>query len=147
MYHGKRDGRGTFRFFQAGMDLAEKVRAQLEAELRTAIAHGEITPYYQPMVSLPARELVGFEVLARWNHATRGLVPPNDFIPIAEETGLIGDLFYSLLRSACMDAKRWPPHLEAARSILTSLQNLGVRIALDDFGTGYSSLYNLNSHR
>ena len=117
MYHGKRDGRGTFRFFQAGMDLAEKVRAQLEAELRTAIAHGEITPYYQPMVSLPARELVGFEVLARWNHATRGLVPPNDFIPIAEETGLIGDLFYSLLRSACMDAKRWPPHLQLAINI------------------------------
>ena len=190
MYHGKRDGRGTFRFFQAGMDLAQKVRAQLEAELRTAVANGEITPYYQPMVSLPSRELVGFEVLARWNHPTRGLVPPNNFIPIAEETGLIGNLFYSLLRSACMDAKRWPPHLqlainisprqlrdhqmpaqvlailtetgftpsrletevtesalindlEAARSILTSLQNLGVRIALDDFGTGYSSLYHL----
>jgi EAL domain-containing protein (putative c-di-GMP-specific phosphodiesterase class I) len=118
------------------------------------------------------------------------LVPPDDFIPIAEETGLIGDLFYSLLRRACIDAKRWPPHLQmainisprqlrdhqmptrilailtetgfapnrletevtesalindldAARSILTSLQNLGVKIALDDFGTGYSSLYHL----
>ncbi len=190
MYHGKREGRGTFRFFQPGMDLAQKVRAQLETDLRTAIAQGEIMPYYQPMVALPARDLVGFEVLARWNHPTRGLIPPDDFIPIAEESGLIGDLFYNLLRRACTDAKRWPPHLqlainisprqlrdhqmparvlailtetnfapsrletevtesalindlESARTILTSLQNMGVRIALDDFGTGYSSLYHL----
>jgi diguanylate cyclase (GGDEF)-like protein len=190
MYHGKREGRGTFRFFQTGMDVAQKIRARLETELRTAIANDEIAPYYQPIVSLPRRELVGFEVLARWNHGTRGLVPPDDFIPIAEEAGLIGDLFYSLLRRACVDAKKWPPHLqmainisprqlrdhqmparilailtetgfapnrletevtesalindlEAARSILTSLQNLGVKIALDDFGTGYSSLYHL----
>jgi len=190
MYHGKREGRGTFRFFQTGMDVAQKVRARLESELRTAIARDEIAPYYQPIVALPARELVGFEVLARWNHTSRGLVPPDDFIPIAEETGLIGDLFYGLLRRACVDAQSWPPHLqmainisprqlrdhqmptrilailtetgfapsrletevtesalindlEAARSILTSLQSLGVKIALDDFGTGYSSLYHL----
>ena len=190
MYHGKREGRGTFRFFQSGMDVAQKIRARLEAELRTAIARDEIAPYYQPIVALPARALVGFEVLARWNHASKGLVPPDDFIPIAEETGLIGDLFYNLLRKACVDAKRWPPHLQmainisprqlrdhqmpvrilailtetgfapnrletevtesalindldAARAILTSLQNMGVRIALDDFGTGYSSLYHL----
>jgi diguanylate cyclase (GGDEF)-like protein len=190
MYHGKREGRGTFRFFQAGMDVAQKVRALLETELRTAIAGDEIAPYYQPIVSLPDRELVGFEVLARWNHATKGLVPPDHFIPIAEEAGLISDLFYSLLRRACTDAKRWPAHLqmainisprqlrdyqmparilailtetgfapsrletevtesalindiEAARTILTSLQNFGVKIALDDFGTGYSSLYHL----
>jgi diguanylate cyclase (GGDEF)-like protein len=190
MYHGKREGRGTFRFFQTGMDIAQKIRARLESELRTAIANNEIAPYYQPIVSLPGRELVGFEVLARWNHATRGLVPPDEFIPIAEEAGLIGDLFYNLLRRACLDARRWPPHLqmainisprqlrdhqmptrilailtetgfaanrletevtesalindlETARSILTSLQNLGVKIALDDFGTGYSSLYHL----
>jgi diguanylate cyclase (GGDEF)-like protein len=190
MYHGKREGRGTFRFFQTGMDVAQKIRARLETELRAAIANNEIAPYYQPIVSLPGRELVGFEVLARWNHATRGVVPPDDFIPIAEEAGLIGDLFYNLLRRACLDARRWPPHLqmainisprqlrdhqmptrilailtetgfapnrletevtesalindlETARSILTSLQNLGVKIALDDFGTGYSSLYHL----
>ena len=158
------------------MDVAQKIRARLEAELRTAIARDEIAPYYQPIVALPARALVGFEVLARWNHASKGLVPPDDFIPIAEETGLIGDLFYNLLRKACVDAKRWPPHLQmainisprqlrdhqmpvrilailtetgfapnrletevtesalindldAARAILTSLQDMGVRIA------------------
>ena len=190
MYHGKRDGRGTFRFFQPGMDVAQKTRARLEAELRTAIARNEITPYYQPIVSLPNRELAGFEVLARWNHVAKGLVSPEEFIPIAEETGLIADLFYGLLRRACQDAARWPAHLQmsinmsprqlrdpqmpfrmaailaetgfapgrletevtesalvedldTARSILTSLRDLGVRIALDDFGTGYSSLYHL----
>ena len=190
MYHGKREGRGTYCFFQAGMDVAEKVRAQMETELRSAVANGEIEPYYQPIVSLPARDLVGFEVLARWNHPTRGLIRPDDFIPVAEETGLISDLFYSLLRSSCLDARSWPPHLqlsinvsprqlrdnqmparvlsiltaagfapsrlevevtesalindlESARAILTSLQNIGVKIALDDFGTGYSSLYHL----
>jgi EAL domain-containing protein (putative c-di-GMP-specific phosphodiesterase class I) len=190
MYHGKRDGRGTFRFFQSGMDLAQKARARLEAELRAAISRGDIAPFYQPIVALPNRELVGFEVLARWNHATRGIIPPDEFIPIAEETGLISDMFYRLLRRACIDAQAWPSHLQmainmsprqlrdqqmplriaailaetgfgperletevtesalindldTARTILTSLQELGVKIALDDFGTGYSSLYHL----
>jgi diguanylate cyclase (GGDEF)-like protein len=191
MYLGKREGRGTFRFFHAAMDLALQARAQLEADLRRAITYGEIAPYYQPIVSLPGQELAGFEVLARWNHPTRGVIAADDFIPTAEETGLIADLFYSLLRQACTDARSWPPHLQlavnisarqlkdhqlpvrilailtetgfapsrleaeitesalindldAARSILTSLQNLGVTIALDDFGTGYSSLYHVS---
>ncbi len=191
MYLGKREGRGTFRFFHAAMDLALQARAQLESDLRRAISNGEIAPYYQPIVSLPHQELAGFEVLARWNHPTRGVIAPGDFIPTAEETGLISDLFYSLLRQACLDAQSWPPHLQlainisarqlkdhllpartlailtetgfapsrleaeitesalindldAARSILTSQQNLGVTIALDDFGTGYSSLYHVS---
>ena len=80
------------------MDLALQARAQLEADLRRAITNGEITPYYQPIVSLPEQELAGFEVLARWSHPTRGVIAPDDFIPTAEETGLISDLFYSLLR-------------------------------------------------
>jgi diguanylate cyclase (GGDEF)-like protein len=191
MYQGKREGRGTFRFFHAAMDVALQARAQLEADLRRAITRGEIAPYYQPIVSLPSRELAGFEVLARWNHPSSGVISPDDFIPIAEEAGLISDLFFSLLRQACLDAKDWPPHLQlainlsarqlqdhqlptrilailtetgfapsrleteiteaalisdldAARAILTSLQNLGVTIALDDFGTGYSSLYHVS---
>ena len=191
MYQGKREGRGTFRFFHAAMDVALQARAQLEADLRRAITRGEIAPYYQPIVSLPTRALAGFEVLARWNHPTSGLIAPDDFIPVAEEAGLISDLFFSLLRQACLDARSWPPHLQlainlsarqlqdhqlparilailtetgfapsrleteiteaalindldAARAILTSLQNLGVTIALDDFGTGYSSLYHVS---
>jgi diguanylate cyclase (GGDEF)-like protein len=194
MYQGKREGRGTFRFFQAEMDVALKARAQLEADLRLAITRGEITPFFQPIVALPGRELIGFEVLARWRHPTEGLIAPDNFIPIAEETGMIADLFYGLLRQACSDAKSWPSHLqlavnispqqlqdqtlpvrilsilsetgfapsrleveitetalindlESARSALTSLQSLGVKIALDDFGTGYSSLYHLRELR
>lgn len=194
MYDGKGDGRGTFRFFQPGMDVAQKARAQLEAELRLAIQRDEIAPFYQPIVSLPQRNLAGFEVLARWTHASRGMVQPDEFIPIAEQSGLISDLFYGLLRRACEDAERWPSHLhmsinvsprqlrdlqmplrvasmlaeagfapqrlevevtesalindlETARTILTDLQRLGVRIALDDFGTGYSSLYHLKELR
>jgi diguanylate cyclase (GGDEF)-like protein len=191
MYQGKREGRGTFRFFHAAMDVALQARAQLEADLRRAINRGEIAPYYQPIVALPTRELAGFEVLARWNHPTSGVIAPDDFIPVAEEAGLIGDLFINLLRQACLDARSWPSHLrlainlsarqlqdhllptrilavltesgfppsrleteitegalindlDAARTILTSLQKLGVTIALDDFGTGYSSLYHVS---
>jgi diguanylate cyclase (GGDEF)-like protein len=194
MYQGKREGRGTFRFFQTEMDIALKARAQLEAELRSGIIRGEIAPFYQPIVKLPSQEVVGFEVLARWNHPTKGLIVPDDFIPMAEERRLIADLFYGLLRQACSDARNWPAHLhlainvapqqvqdpalperilailtetgfapsrleveitetalvnglEAARSILISLQNLGVKVTLDDFGTGYSSLYHLRELR
>ncbi|KAB1074259.1 putative bifunctional diguanylate cyclase/phosphodiesterase [Methylobacterium planeticum] len=190
MYQGKKDGRGNYRVFKSAMDVELKARAQLESELRAAIMNGEIEPFYQPVVSLPERTLIGVEVLARWRHPTRGLLAPARFITIAEETGLIADLSYRLLRQACRDARDWPVHLqialnispqqfqdaglserilailnetglapnrleveitetalvqdlEAARTTLTSLQNLGVRIALDDFGTGYSSLYHL----
>lgn len=190
MYQGKKDGRGVFRVFKSAMDLELKARAQLESELREAILSGQIEPFYQPVVTLPEKTLVGVEVLARWRHPVRGLLAPVSFIGIAEETGLISELSMHLLRQACLDARDWPPHfqlavnispqqfqdrwlcerilailtetgfspnrleveitetalvqdLEAARTALTSLQHLGVRIALDDFGTGYSSLYHL----
>ena len=117
MYQGKREGRGTFRFFEAEMDIALKARAQLEADLRLGIIRGEIAPFYQPIVKLPSEELVGFEVLARWNHPTNGMIDPDDFIPVAEERGLIADLFYCLLRQACSDARNWPPHLHLAVNV------------------------------
>ncbi len=117
MYQGKREGRGTFRFFQTEMDIALKARAQFEAELRLGITRGEIAPFYQPIVKLPSREVVGFEVLARWNHPTKGLIAPDDFIPMAEERRLIADLFYSLLRQACSDARNWPAHLHLAINV------------------------------
>ena len=99
------------------MDIALKARAQLEADLRLGIMRGEIAPFYQPIVKLPSEELVGFEVLARWNHPTKGLINPDDFIPVAEERGLIADLFYGLLRQACSDARDWPPHLRLAINV------------------------------
>ena len=190
MYRAKREARGTFRFFEASMDMELRARIALEADLRRAVVSGEIRPHYQPLVVLADNRLSGFEVLARWHHPTRGLLLPSEFIPLAEEIAVIGDLTYTLLRAACLDAAAWPNDLmfslnvsptqlkdnlfptrvlailsetgfpparlqleitetalvsdmETARSILETLQHLGIRIALDDFGTGYSSLYHL----
>jgi len=117
MYQGKRDGRGTFRFFHLEMGHALKVRARMEAELRLGIERGEIEPFYQPVVQLPGRELIGFEVLARWRHPEQGLLGPADFIALAEETGMIADLSWALMRKACTDAKSWPGHLQLAVNI------------------------------
>jgi predicted signal transduction protein with EAL and GGDEF domain len=117
MYQGKREGRGTFRFFHTEMDIALKVRARLESDLRAAITRGEIRPSYQPIVSLPERDLVGFEVLTRWDSPEHGSVPLDVFIPVAEETGMIGDLSNGVLRQACFDARSWPPHLQLAINI------------------------------
>ncbi|WP_018262931.1 putative bifunctional diguanylate cyclase/phosphodiesterase [Methylobacterium sp. WSM2598] len=117
MYQGKKEGRGTYRFFQSAMDLELKERALLESELRTAIETGEIEPFYQPVVALPNQELVGVEVLARWRHPTRGLLTPNQFIAAAEETGMIAELSYRLLRQSCLDARSWPSHLRLAVNI------------------------------
>ena len=117
MYRGKKEGRGTFRFFEPSFDKELKARAQLEAELRTAVLKGEIEPYYQPIVSLSDREMIGFEVLARWRHPTRGVLAPAHFIAVAEETGLIGELSCKLLRRACLDSKNWPAHLQLAFNV------------------------------
>ena len=117
MYQGKRDGRGTYRFFQTEMGQALKARARREGELRAGIDRGEIEPYYQPVVSLPSRELIGFEVLARWRHPELGLLGPAEFITLAEETGAIADLCWSLMRKACTDAREWPAHLQLAINI------------------------------
>ncbi|MCE4223712.1 EAL domain-containing protein [Methylobacterium sp. C25] len=117
MYQGKKDGRGTFRFFENAMGEELRARALLESELRGAILAGQIEPFYQPVVSLPGRELIGFEVLARWLHPERGVLLPSEFIPIAEETGMIGELSYDLLRQACRDAAAWPSHLQLALNV------------------------------
>lgn len=117
MYQGKKDGRGAIRFFETAMDADLKARALLETELRHAIESGEIEPYYQPVVALPDRNLIGIEILARWCHPRRGLLAPDEFIAVAEETGLIADLSLRLLRRACLDARDWPAHLTMALNI------------------------------
>jgi diguanylate cyclase (GGDEF)-like protein/PAS domain S-box-containing protein len=194
MYRGKREGRGTFRFFEHRMDAEIREQAALEADLRRAVARGEILPHYQPLMSLSDNRLLGFEILARWLHPERGFVPPDLFIPLTEKLGIVSDLTFSLLRTAGRDAKKWPPDMslslnispvqlsdgmlpvallavlnevgfppgrleveitenalvsdiESAKAILTSFQNLGMKVALDDFGTGYSSLYHLRELR
>jgi len=108
MYRAKTEGRGMYRFFDAAMDERLQERVQLEREIKSAIARGEIVPYYQPLVDLNTRKTIGHEILARWKHPTRGLLLPELFIPIAEDTNTIGDLTYSVLSQAVRDDKGQP---------------------------------------
>ena len=117
LYRAKAEGRGCFRFFEAGMDVRIRERAALEADLRVAIAHDELVPYFQPLVEIGSERILGFEALARWLHPTRGLVPPTDFIPIAEDAGLIVPLTGKLLRKACRAAATWPGQLSIAVNV------------------------------
>lgn len=110
MYEAKRAGRGRYHFFHAQMDTRLRERAVIEADLRAAISEGQIAAYFQPVMSLADGQVTGFEALARWNHPTRGMLPPDLFIPIAEDLGLIGELSYAILRSGCIAARDWPPH-------------------------------------
>jgi diguanylate cyclase (GGDEF)-like protein len=111
MYWAKAEGRGQYRFFDRAMDESLQQRIELEAEIKGAVEAGQIVPYYQPLVDLETSETVGHEVLARWNHPRRGLLMPDTFIPIAEDTGTIGEMTYALLTQALRDAKSWPQHL------------------------------------
>jgi diguanylate cyclase (GGDEF)-like protein len=120
MYRGKREGRGCIRFFEESMELELRGRLHLETELRAGIAAGEIMPHYQPVVSLVDQQLLGFEILARWHHPKKGLLPPAVFISVAQETGMIPELTYSILRTACRDAKHWPAHLTLALNVSPS---------------------------
>lgn len=120
MYRGKRQGGGCFRFFEESMETELRARVQLEAELRAAIPAGEIMPHYQPVVSLADQRLLGFEILARWHHPEKGLLPPAAFIPVVDEIGMMLELTCSMLHTACRDAKQWPAHLTLALNIAPS---------------------------
>ncbi len=108
LYRAKAAGRSSVRFFEAEMDTHVERRIQIERDLRSAIASNGIVPYYQPLVSLDGNRIIGFEALARWQNGDLGFVPPDLFIPIAEETGLINALGDQLFRQACLDASAWP---------------------------------------
>jgi predicted signal transduction protein with EAL and GGDEF domain len=114
LYDAKADGRGTFRFFEPEMNTRMKVRRELEMDLRRALASEQFELHYQPLVVLETNEVNAFEALLRWNHPTRGLISPADFIPIAEETGLIVPLGEWVLKAACAEAASWPEHIKVA---------------------------------
>jgi diguanylate cyclase (GGDEF)-like protein len=194
LYRAKGEAHSAVRFFEEDMDRRVRERDSIERELAAAIGTDSLRPWYQPIVDLKTGNIVEFEALARWSHPTLGDVPPERFIPIAENSGLIRDLSDWLLRCAARDAMSWPAHvtlsfnispaqlkdrtlglrilgilgeaglspgrleleitesaivrdLEAARDVLSSLRDAGIRIALDDFGTGYSSLYHLRNFK
>ncbi len=190
LYRAKRETGASCQLFESSMhDLAEQ-RAFIDADLRRAITEGEIRPYYQPLVGIEQGEVVGFEILARWHHPTRGIIMPDKFIAAADERGLLTDMTYQIFRRACEDARPWPPNLtlslnlapsqlsdpllavrlkaildqtgiaperieievtenalitdlDATKTLLLALRDMGMTISLDDFGTGYASLYQL----
>jgi diguanylate cyclase (GGDEF)-like protein/PAS domain S-box-containing protein len=113
-YAAKAHGRGTFRFFEAEMDRRIKLRRVLELDLRHALSNGEFKLFYQPIVSLQTGEVTSFEALIRWQHPVRGLIPPGDFIPLAEEIGLIVPIGEWVINRACTDAATWAEHIKVA---------------------------------
>jgi diguanylate cyclase (GGDEF)-like protein len=117
LYRAKSEGRGTYRFFEPEMDQRMQARRSLERDLRNALHNCEFELHYQPLVNLERDEICGFEALVRWHHAERGNVPPMDFIPLAEEIGLIMPLGEWVLRQACAEAATWPAHLKIAVNI------------------------------
>ena len=117
LYRAKIDGRGIYRFFEPGMDARAQARRVLELELRAALTRGEFDLHYQPIHSLRDGKITQFEALIRWNHPLRGEVAPGDFIPVAEETGLIADIGDWVLRKACLDATSWSQPLSVAANI------------------------------
>ena len=117
MYAAKSAGRRTYRFFEPDMDAQVKARRKLEVELRQAITDEALEVYYQPCVSLGDDSITGCEALVRWRHSERGMVSPAEFIPVAEDAGLINDLGDWVLKTACTEAALWPGHIRLAVNI------------------------------
>lgn len=114
MYRAKSEGRGTWRVYNSEMDASAQSRRQLELDLRRALSVGDFRVYFQPIVNLATMQVTSFEALIRWDHATRGLVPPTEFITVAEDTGLIVPLGEWVIREACCHAATWSEGVSVA---------------------------------
>ena len=114
LYGAKADGRGMYRFFEVEMDKKMNERRDLEMHLRQALNNGEFELHYQPLVNLETNEITAFEALLRWNHPTKGQISPANFVPIAEETGLIVSIGEWVTRTACKETANWPEHVKVA---------------------------------
>ena len=117
LYGAKGDGRRTYRFFEAGMDARAKARRSLELELRQAINEGGFELYYQPVVDLEDGRISCCEALLRWRHPERGMISPAEFIPVAEESGMINELGQWVLDTACAEAANWPDQVRVAVNV------------------------------
>jgi diguanylate cyclase (GGDEF)-like protein/PAS domain S-box-containing protein len=114
LYRAKSEGGGVHRFFEQEMDRQAQKRRDMELDLRRAFATGEFEVYYQPLVDLAADRITGFEALLRWKHPEKGMISPADFIPVAEDIGLIVGLGEWVLRQACAEAAKWPDDIKVA---------------------------------
>jgi diguanylate cyclase (GGDEF)-like protein/PAS domain S-box-containing protein len=132
MYAAKSGGRRTHRFFEPAMDASAKARLTMEQDLRQALVDGSFDVHYQPVVDLARNEVSGCEALLRWRHPERGMVSPAEFIPIAEDTGLINEIGDWVMRTACAEAATWPEHIRLAVNVSPvqlKNQTLALRIA------------------
>ncbi|MGR9051822.1 MAG: EAL domain-containing protein [Gammaproteobacteria bacterium] len=107
MYAAKKGGRNQFHFFKKEMQQAAEQKYRLEKDLKNAMTHDQLEVYFQPIIELQSREIIGAETLVRWQHPERGMIAPDDFIPIAEECGLIGQLGIVVTEKACYEAEAW----------------------------------------
>jgi diguanylate cyclase (GGDEF)-like protein/PAS domain S-box-containing protein len=114
LYRAKDSGRSAYRFFELSMDSQARERRALEFDLKTALQNDEFLLFYQPLIGAESNQAVGFEALLRWNHPIRGIISPAEFIPIAENSGLIKTIGDWALEEACMTAATWPEHLTIA---------------------------------
>ena len=114
LYRAKAEGRGLFRFFEPEMDAKMQARRELELDLRRALVNGEFELHYQPLISIEGGGVCAFEALLRWHHPSRGMIPPIEFIPLAEEVGEIEAIGAWVLRTACREAAAWPAHVRVA---------------------------------
>ena len=117
LYRAKAEPASASRFFEPAMDARIRERDHIERDLRAAISNGDVQPFYQPLMDLRTKQVVGFEVLARWTHPVLGNVPPDRFIPVAESSGLINELTDHLLRQAARAASQWPANVTLAFNI------------------------------
>ena len=117
MYHGKDEGRNRHIWFETGMEMAVQVRNQIETGIRDGMPRGEFVPHFEPQVDIASGRLIGFEMLMRWESPEYGMIPPERFIPVAEESGLIGELSLQVIREAMEVAKRWDPTIMLAVNI------------------------------
>lgn len=131
MYRAKASGKSTYVVYDATMNDHAIERLELETSLRSAIAHGELSVHYQPLIDLETNQMLGAEALARWHHPLRGNVPPSEFIPIAEDTGLIISIGYWVLEQACAKTVEWSKQ-PGSRPLMISVNLSGKQLQRDD---------------